>query len=167
MLKGPCFVCRSESKPPTCFKPTILETAETSFMALEEVPHLNRFVAGHQHEHTQSPYYALVTGIIKEKAEDWGILKGADEEGDGREQRIMNSQGRRRSQHRRPGESSSIGSGAYFGSGGRGDPSSRRRVLYRRSTPRVLYRRTTPRPFIRRTSRPFPAVEWDRSDGPE
>merc|ERR1719193_2051797 len=70
----------------------------------------------------------------------------------------MNSQGRQRSQHRRPGESSSIGSGAYFGSGGRGGPGSRRRVLYRR---------TTPRPFIRRTSRPLPAVEWDRSDGPE
>ena len=144
-------------------------------MALEEVPHLNRFVAGQEHEHTQSPYYALVTGIIKEKAEDWGILKGADEEGDEREQRIMNSQGRRRSQHRRPGESSSIGSGAYFGSGGRGNPGSRRRVLYRRTTPRpfirttprVLYRRTTPRLFIRTSSRPFPAVEWDRSDGPE
>ena len=136
-------------------------------MALEEVPHLNRYVAGHEHEHTQNPYYVLVTGIIKEKAEDWGLLKVADEEGDEREQRIMNSQGRRRSQHRRPGESSSIGSGAYFGSGGRGGPGSRRRVLYRRTTPRVLYRRTTSRQFIRTTSRPFPAVEWDRSDGPE
>ena len=127
-------------------------------MALEEVPHLNPFVAGQEHEHTQSPYYVLVTGIIKEKAEDWGLLKGAEEEEDGREERIVNSQGRQRSQHRRPGESSSIGSGAYFGSGGRGEPGSRRRVLYRR---------TTPRPFIRRTSRPFPVVEWDRSDGPE